>query len=473
MQDLIHKNLYLLYLKTLSYGIAQVLYVLLSIALLTYLLFSLSTTEFGTYSLARVAPMLLIPLISINLNTSLIRFYQEWKKSKIVGSSIYTVLITQFIWLFISLPIIFLFAETIYGFLFTKIDYFPLIFLAIIAEILVIPSLYIRDFYNAKEKSIKYAAVLNIHFILILFFVFYFVSSEQSALSAIKGYLFGNLFFAVVSLFLLFINIKKKFNQKIALEVLRFSLPTVPETSINYVMMSIDRIFIDKFFDLKTIGIYSFARSLIQILNPIARTFKTSFIPYYYKIINEKLFKIEVIKSFYLFNLIILLFISIISLYVENILFIFENKDYQGSSALIFLLGIYLYLDSIVLVNYFLIQSTSKTEYLLIGYIVKLTSFLFPIFSILWLNWPITIYSFTLIYIFSNTLYLVYLETTKSIIRNLDYKLFFNITYSLLIFSLISVSISLSFEFEWIYKLFIIFFQIILLYNAITPMFKR
>jgi O-antigen/teichoic acid export membrane protein len=413
MQDLIYKNLYLLYLKTLSYGIAQILYVLLSIVLLTYLLFSLSTTEFGTYSLARVAPMLLIPLISINLNTSLIRFYQEWRKSKIVGSSIYTVLITQFIWLFISLPIIFLFAETIYGFLFTKIDYFPLIFL------------------------------------------------------------FWNLFFAVISLFLLFRNIKKKFNQKIALEVLRFSLPTVPETSINYVMMSIDRIFIDKFFDLKTIGVYSFARSLIQILNPIARTFKTSFIPYYYKIINEKLFKIEVIKSFYLFNLIILLFISIISLYIENLLFIFENKDYQGSSSLIFLLGIYLYLDSIILVNYFLIQSTSKTEYLLIGYIVKLTSFLFPIFSILWLNWSITIYSFTLIYIFSNTLYLVYLETTKSIIRNLDYKLFFNITYSLLIFSLISVSISLSFEFEWIYKLFIIFFQIILLYTAMTPMFKR
>ena len=84
-----------LYKNTITYGFSQGLFVLLQTALVFYLIFSLQTEEFGAYGLARVAPLLLIPLLTMNLPGSIIRFYYEWEKNSEVKSALFTIFFTQ------------------------------------------------------------------------------------------------------------------------------------------------------------------------------------------------------------------------------------------------------------------------------------------------------------------------------------------------------------------------------------------
>jgi len=460
-----------LYKNTITYGFSQGLFVLLQTALVFYLIFSLQTEEFGAYGLARVAPLLLIPLLTMNLPGSIIRFYYEWEKNDEARSALFTIFFTQLLILILVLPFLFMgIAEIIFTYLFQNITFYPILYYTLIAEIIAIPHQYLLKLLRVQEKTITFLFILNGKILFSIIPIVYFVSLEPSAISAVSGYLVGQFIFVFISIFYLLKNCEIKFNLSILKIIFRYTTPTVPETSLNSVISMLDRIILDKFFDLKIIGIYIFSRSIAQFLIPISGIFQTGFIPYYFKIIKDRDFQKVLSSTFNFYNLFLTLCCSFIILFAKELIFIIDKEEYFNSNIIIILLSIYFILETFLIVHYFLIHTTNKTEFLLIGYIIKSLFFFVPIYLFDIYIREISLEIFCSILIFSNVVYILYIDIIKRSIKNIDYNFYKKFIYT---FGIILTSVFLSYLslglIAFTCKIFFVSIQLFFLYKYIKP----
>lgn len=292
----------------------------------------LSPSQYGLIDLFMNFSFILMPIVGLNVNASVVRFYFDLNKEDfgdflitIISFSLGFGLMVLFISYFINgiaqnyfkLPDNFLFLCIIYA------------LSSQICEILL-------SFWRAEDEPSKYGVFrivktlmdIGISLLLIIKFQYnwegrIFPMVIVSVLFAIFVIIYFSIKYSRRRLF--------KLNRKFLLESIKFSAPLILHTMGGYIITFSDRLIVAYQLNLDELGIYAVGSQIGMILSFIITSFNQAWLPYFFKTLNngnEKA-KIKLQQKIWAF----IIFISIIAVLIYLILpFIYKffiNKNYN------------------------------------------------------------------------------------------------------------------------------------------------
>ncbi|TWT07043.1 oligosaccharide flippase family protein [Planococcus sp. CPCC 101016] len=240
---------------------------LISLFLLPLYTFYLTPSQFGTVDLMTVTATLVIPIFTLSISNSILRFVMDknYDKESVLINSLFVSALGIFV-LILSYPLIIL--------IFPFKEYIEYYYIFLVVQIL--NSLLAQ--YVRANGSVKLFAINGIvtSLLLLVSNVLFLVILEMS----IKGYLLSFITaFTLSSVFIFFYgNIKKdinvkKFNKPLLKEMLIFSIPLIPNALMWWIMGVSDRYLITYYMGLSSVGLYAVAVRIPSILNIINSVF--------------------------------------------------------------------------------------------------------------------------------------------------------------------------------------------------------
>lgn len=220
----------------------------------------LARAEYGQVDIFNITISLLVPLITLTLADSMLRFYLDEKESKseILSNAVTLTMFLYLIFIFISFFII-------KNEFFVKYNnYFYSILL------LTISNQYLKVFAKGLNKINIYAISGIIQTISLVSFNIYFLVFLKSGVS---GYFNSILLSNVINFIFLFTSIKpykyisiKNLNKKKMKEMLIFSIPLIPNVLNWWIMNVSDRYLLSYFLGYDATGLYSASYKIPTIL---------------------------------------------------------------------------------------------------------------------------------------------------------------------------------------------------------------
>ena len=138
---------------------------------------------------------------------------------------------------------------------------------------------------QAKKFFFLTTGVFLLNLVLSLWFV---VGLKAGAEGKLRAQLIANFLFVPLLLFLLNKKVKFKFNFAMLKNGLAYSTPMIPALLSAWVLNLSDRIFIERYFTLKDVGIYSLGYQLAGVVSLLAGGIHKAYTPHFFKVANSK-----------------------------------------------------------------------------------------------------------------------------------------------------------------------------------------
>lgn len=369
----------------------------------------LTPSDYGIVSSMQVMSSIVVVFFTLAIDRSLFRLYYDYKteaeKKDFFGSITVLVLGLSSI----MLAILFL-ANSFVGLIFKSVDFYPYYAYTLLGAFFSVFSIIPKVYYQIKEKANIFILISIGQFVLNTGLVIWFlIYNEEGAFGMIKGRMLGNLIFLPLMIYLLSTIINFTINKNIIKEGLKFSLPLIPNIIIAWILNLSDRIFIERYFTLTEVGIYSLGYKIAGVMNLVAASFKKAYNPLFYKLANSQN-QIQANKKLYtynkLFSGIIFLGLFFISLFAKEIITSLFNESYQEAYLVIPLIALsYLISQNSGLFNLMLYQEKAVKKLMFVSIIagvlnLALNYLLIPIHGIYGAAFA-TILSFLLMFILS------------------------------------------------------------------------
>lgn len=325
--------------NTFIYTIGNIIPKAANFILLPVYTLYLTTTDYGLIESVNALSPILIILFSFSFGASIFRLYYDYDdKETFFGTIFFS---TLFISTFFLICTILLsdYIQQIYS----SIPFYPYFFYVIVAcyisNLFDLPQKYLM----IKDKPISYISLSLLRFALNAGFILWFIIYKSEGAS---GYLKAGVISAVIVLpFYLLITSKIivfKFSFKIFKDVLLFSLPLIPTLLSSWVLDLSDRIFLENYFTLSEVGVYSLAYKIAGLVLLIVTSFGMAYRPLFFKLANmpdKKQGKKIIYNYNYLFLLIFIILGFSVSLISKEIMSLLFSKEY---------LSAYLYIPLII-----------------------------------------------------------------------------------------------------------------------------
>ena len=101
------------------YGIGSFLTSAISFILVPVYVIYFTPSEFGILALARIGPVFLMPIITLNLSGAVIRLFLEWVKEGVDTQAIFTLWLFSILWSFLIVLLILFFGQFIFPIILT------------------------------------------------------------------------------------------------------------------------------------------------------------------------------------------------------------------------------------------------------------------------------------------------------------------------------------------------------------------
>ena len=160
----------------LIYGFGSMMVSMSSFLLLPIYIRSMSIEEYGLLSIILTIPIFLNPIISLSLEGTVIRFYYEWEKKKILKKSIFSIWVVMLSWGALISFILLLPFKNILQFFVQSVDYNPFLVIIIIITYLNITYNFVGKILRAKEDSRSFVFISVFSTVLKLLLIIFFVS---------------------------------------------------------------------------------------------------------------------------------------------------------------------------------------------------------------------------------------------------------------------------------------------------------
>jgi O-antigen/teichoic acid export membrane protein len=348
----------------------------------------LNPSEFGVLSLARISPMFIMPVISLNLHGAVIRFYYEWKEKGYEREGVFTLWIFSLLWAAgVTLLCIFL-GETVLGFLFKQVPFDPYVKLAIFAESVTVTALLSNKLMRIKEMAKTYSAFNYLTTLLTLGLVIFFVVfQEAGVIGVLKGFLLSNLIMMIPYTLFIFKNSRARFSYEPLRESLSYCLPLVPGGLINSIAGVLDQFLLEKFVPTAQIGIYSLAKRISQIIAMVASILQIGMMPFFVRTALERVdYQLIIGRAFFYFVNILLIASIAITVFSPEIILLLGREAYLASSVFVGPLVFAIVLGSLTFLPEVQVMLAKKTKYASLVALVKfvlLVGIGYPIISFL------------------------------------------------------------------------------------------
>jgi O-antigen/teichoic acid export membrane protein len=350
--------------NTSIYVIGEVIPRLLSFITFPILTSYLTPADYGINSYVASLTSFLFILSNLSLSTYFFVHYfraeSEDARKKLTG----TLAIFTTVYSLILVLIVLAFGPYLLELWGSKVDFYPFVFLGVIAMYFEVLIIYPSAIYRVIEKPITLItfniskAVINVIGIL---FVVYFLKGTlkdilliQTIISAVLGFAFvfySRKFFYVI------------FDKQLIKNAMSFSLPLVPASISWYAYNTFDRVLIDKYLTLNDLGLFSTATTLALMLNIVTNSAYKAFEPLFFKYFGKDEFDniYNSIKNMYIFMT--LLGALYLSLFSKEFFEIFSSESFLSSYKYVPYILIGTVTSSVGLIYGTIITAMGKTKH--------------------------------------------------------------------------------------------------------------
>lgn len=296
----------------------------------------LSPAEYGIMSYTNSITIFLFAFTILSLNTYLLRcifdYEKEEDRKKIIGNVFLFITIINFIMFGVELV---LFPKIILA-LNVKIKFHPYFLLALINNFLDIFSVVPLIIYRYKGKAINFVVVnATKSFIQVIFSLILVIHFNMGVLGRYYGSLIANVIFLVIYIIIIYRNAILNLNLPQIKKGLLFSLPLVPSTFLHVIINIADRIILERYVPLATLGIYSVSYTLGTVLGIFARSSFLAYEPIVFSKIGKDDFSqtITKIRKYYLYVIFCLSFLYV--LFSKEILYAMASSKFSSGYKVI------------------------------------------------------------------------------------------------------------------------------------------
>ena len=248
----------------------------------------LTPADYGIVSSMHVLSTILVIFFTMAIERSIYRLYFDYKTEKAKKDYLGTVFITLSINAVLILAIV-LIGKGLISKIYSSIPYYPYYLYIIVTGFLAVFGLIPRIYFQVEQKAGKFIIISLSEFIISTGLIIYFIIFQGKGAS---GMLLAGLIRTVIFLPLFFFIISKvinfSFKPAIMKKSLMFSFPLVPALLSAWVLNLSDRVFIERYFTLRDVGIYSLAYKMAEILLIFIIGFNTAYDPLFYKTAIQK-----------------------------------------------------------------------------------------------------------------------------------------------------------------------------------------
>lgn len=294
-----------------------------------------STEEYGMMSIMEVTSQVLLALLGFSLYNAFFRWY--WDKSYInkQKSILFTILVFLFFQITLFLFLVLSFQHELSRLLFDSDQYSYLIQLLLFVSAFEAIGVLISALLRLKEKALFFTLLQTIKLIVSLLLTIYLVVYRNKNIEAVyEAQLIANLLYFILIFNVLRKNIVIKFEWKILLDMLSFSLPLVL-TSISGIILNItDRFSLRFLSDMASVGIYSLGFKVANTIRVfIITSVNLALQPMIFKMMDEPGNKRFYSKVMTYFTFGLMFFVLFFSLYSPEIIKIISKQNMQYWNA--------------------------------------------------------------------------------------------------------------------------------------------
>jgi O-antigen/teichoic acid export membrane protein len=277
------------YIKKLSknstlYAIAEVSTKAIGFLLIPVYTRVLTPGDYGIIDLVTTMISVLIILFQVGLRAAVQRFYFEYCENRAALTS-YVSTILSFV-IVISITIVFAVGvggRSLFEQLFQGVPFNPYVLMALGISFFRVFFLFSMTLFQVKEQVTKYA-FLNIasFVVMILLIIFFVVYLRQGALGNVRALFISAMIFCIVSIYQLKDDYSfRQFDLNKLKKSLSFSIPLVPHMLSGWILTSVDRIFLNLYLGLSSVGLYSLGYKISNVMNVILFSINQAWIPFF------------------------------------------------------------------------------------------------------------------------------------------------------------------------------------------------
>ncbi len=309
------------------YGLGSLLSKFLGVILLPIYTRFLTPADYGILSLLVITGSITGIIVKLGLNSALFReiIYHESEKAKALSTTLYFLILESAIFF----GILVFFSSSISKLIFRSIEQSELLKFIFITRFLDTFRIIAMTKLRIGNRSKAYATLSVINFLIgVLLNIYFIVILRRGVEGLVIAGLIGSSFFTIISLFIMWNNLKVSFSPQILKRMLRFGVPLVPVGLSSYLMTSADRYFLQHFSTTTEVGLYSIGYKIGLIMSLIVQSFQLAWPSKKFEIAKQPNAESNLSKilTYYLFSM---GFIGLaISLFSREILFIMTTPEF-------------------------------------------------------------------------------------------------------------------------------------------------
>jgi len=325
----------------------------------------LTVADYGVYDLVFTVQTMMVLVISLGLNSALLKIYNDVEgriqRRKVLSTAVITVIMwgapVALAFYLCSGPISILIFKTADNALYLK-----LIFTAVFFDLFRQLTLSIL---RALEKTVAYTVVNISHFTVLILLNIWMVAVQNKGVTGIlESQLVTSIIIAVVLGIIIFRKTGFGFSVSYLKQMLRFGLPLVPGGIAAWSMMMASKFFLNHYWGEYDVGLYGIGMRFGMIVNMLlVRPFRTAWLPFALSIHKQnEAVRIYALTLTYFTTAAIWLVLMLTILGKDIIILAATEKYIAGFTAVPFIALAYLFLGMYYTVDVgLLIKGKSKT----------------------------------------------------------------------------------------------------------------
>lgn len=327
--------------SSIIYTLGRVLPQVVSFILLPVYTFYISTKDYGIINSMQVLSAIIVLFFTCALDRGVLRMYYDFDSSLIKKTYLGTISISIFIISTVFLIIFFLFSDKL-NLIYSSIDFYPFYSYTLISCYLEVFSLIPLIYLQIHNRPLIYISLNLFKFIIGVSLTLYFIIFlNAGAIGMIKALFFSNLIVTPVYLYFAFKSFSFKLDFKMLLDTFKFTLPILPTLLAAWVLNISDRIFVEKYFNMTDVGIYSLGSKISGSVLILFGAFSIAYSPYFFEKAKKQLNN----KDLFIFNKQICIFFLFLTFSLfflsKEIIKIFFNANYYESVNVIQILSLH------------------------------------------------------------------------------------------------------------------------------------
>lgn len=297
----------------------------------------LTTEDYGITSIVTSFTITASYIVAFSLYSAVMRFYVDVKDDPEKQRRFYGTIVTfVFLSSLVFGIILTLLRKPVSKYLFSNVDYFPLIFVCLISLIFNCQHTIFDNILRSQQKALKSSIFSIAYFFLTLTMNLIFVAGMKlgalgTLLASLTGYLVYTLYFVVE----MTVNHTIKFCLDLGLlkSALKYSVPIMPHNLSTQIALFVSKLLISGSGSLSNLGVYTVATQFGNIADTIQCYVDSAYGPWLYEKLHnkERDFKKIIKENVNLLTSAIGFFFIGISLFSQDYIVLFVNKSYVGA----------------------------------------------------------------------------------------------------------------------------------------------